>query len=230
MNARFHSSRWGRIGILLILWTCTALGVHAQLAGTTATLSGTVTDPSGSVISQAVVTLTSADVGIKRTYTTKANGFYTFTQLAPAPYQLQVEAAGFSAYLQQGISLDAGASPTQDVKLSMGGVNQKVVVTSEAPLINTTNANIGAEVDGKQIVELPLNQRNVYGLITLNSSVNNSSETQALGGGSSTDNADQDIYVSQLFGRIFRHFRLHARRNMGHRCELLGRSDVCSFR
>jgi hypothetical protein len=202
MNARFHSSRWGRIGILLILWTCTVLGVHAQL-GTTATLSGTVTDPSGSVISQAVITLTSADVGITRTYTTSANGFYTLTQLAPATYQLQVQATGFSAYLQQGISLDAGASATQDVKLSMGGVNQKVVVTSEAPLINTTNANIGAEVDGKQIVELPLNQRNVYGLITLNSSVNNSSETQALGGGSSTDNADQDITFLNFSGGFF---------------------------
>jgi hypothetical protein len=61
--------------------------------------------------------------------------------------------------------------------------------------MNTDNANVAADIDAKQIVELPLNVRNVYGLATLNSSVQNTSEGQLLlgGGSNTTDTADQDI-------------------------------------
>ena len=80
-----------------------------------------------------------------------------------------------------------------------------MVVTSQASLLNTENANIAADIDAKQVVELPLNLRNVYGLATLNSSVNNTSEGQMLlgGGGPSTDNADQDISFLNFAGGFF---------------------------
>ena len=86
----------------------------------------------------------------------------------------------------------------------MGSVSQQVVVTSEAPLINTTNANIGAEVNSKQIVELPLNDRNVYGLIQLNSSVQTGNLYQTvLGGAGNSDNADQDVTFLNFAGGYF---------------------------
>jgi hypothetical protein len=168
MTGKKLLSYWGGIVVLLIFWGYSSPGVYAQLAVTTATVSGTVTDPSGSVVSEATVTLTSSERGVSRTFTTGALGTYSFSQLPPSTYQLVIRAKGFEEYVQNGITLDAGQSASQDITLTLGSVVQQVVVTSEAPLINTTNANLSAEVDSKQIVELPLNLRNIYGLMTLN--------------------------------------------------------------
>ncbi len=205
MKGRRLLSYWSGILVLLILGAYSTQGAYAQLAVTTATLVGAVTDPSGSVVPQAEVTVTSTQIGITRKYTTTAQGFYSFTQLPPSTYQLQVEAKGFSVYVQKGILLDAGQSATQDIELTVGSVTQQVVVTSQAPLLNTTNANYGEDVNSQQLLELPLNERNIVGLITLNSSVNNNAEFQILlgGGGNTTDDADQDLSFLNFAGGYF---------------------------
>ncbi|MGC2163477.1 MAG: carboxypeptidase-like regulatory domain-containing protein [Silvibacterium sp.] len=191
--------------ILLALLMSGPSRLHAQLAVTTATLSGSITDPTGAVIPQATVKLTSTQIGISRTVTSDAAGRYTFTQLPPANYTLSIQANGFKAYQQTGITLDAAQSATQDVALTVGAATQQVTVNAEASQLNTDNANVASSIDAKQIVELPLNSRNIYGLITLNSSVNNTSEGQMLlgGGSNSTDNADQDVSFLNFAGGFF---------------------------
>ena len=82
---------------------------------------------------------------------------------------------------------------------------ESVTVTENASLLNLDNSNVAADLDAKQIVELPLNTRNVYGLATLNSSVSNTSEGQMLlgGGSNTTDDADQDISFMNFAGGFF---------------------------
>ncbi|HEY1730996.1 MAG TPA: TonB-dependent receptor, partial [Terriglobales bacterium] len=191
--------------VLLILLLGFSVGAYAQLAVTTATLSGNVTDPSGAVIPQAAVRLESAQTGVARTYTSDSAGRYLFTQLPPSTYTLTIQAGGFESYKQTGIVLDAGQSATQNVALVIGAASQQVVVNAQASQLNTDNANLSADIDAKQVVELPLNLRNVYGLATLNSSVSNTSEGQQLlgGGGPSTDDADQDISFLNFAGGFF---------------------------
>ncbi|MGC1361577.1 MAG: carboxypeptidase-like regulatory domain-containing protein, partial [Silvibacterium sp.] len=193
------------LAILLALLMSTTPWLHAQLAVTTATLSGTVSDPSGAVVPQATVMLTSPQKGIAQTFTADAEGRYTFSQLPPSTYTLSIQANGFETYKQTGIALDAGQSATQNVGLVVGAANQQVLVNAQASQLNTDNANISTNIDAKQVVELPLNLRNVYGLATLNSSVNNTSEGQQLlgGGGPSTDDADQDISFLNFAGGFF---------------------------
>jgi hypothetical protein len=200
MKAGRFLSNWGAIVVLLLFGGTP--GARAQLAVTTATLTGTVTDPTGSVVPDAKVTLSSPERGITRTFTTGAQGNYSFSQLAPSTYQLTIQAKGFNQYIQNGITLDAGQSASQDIRLNVGSVDQQVVVSSQANLLNS---NISAEVDSKQIVELPLNLRNIYNLATLNSSVNNNAEYQVLlgGGGNTTDSADQDVSFMNFSGGFF---------------------------
>jgi hypothetical protein len=179
--------------------------LYGQLATTTASLSGTVTDPSGAVVPGASVTLTSKLIGVRRVVVSNAAGRYSFSLLPPSTYSLTVKAKGFNAYEQNGITLDAAQSAAQNVALIVGAVSQKVVVNAQASQLNTDNANVADSISAKQIVELPLNTRNIYGLITLNSSVNNTSEGQMLlgGGSNSTDNADQDISFLNFGGGFF---------------------------
>ncbi|WP_158749755.1 TonB-dependent receptor [Acidobacterium sp. S8] len=194
----------GFLGLLVIL-ACGIPRAKAQLAVTTATLSGTVTDSTGAVVPGANVKLTSNEKGVVRTYSTDASGAYSFTQVPPANYTLDVQVNGFKAYRQTGLVLDAGQSASQNVALTLGAATEQVVVNAQASLLNTDNANLSADINGKEVVELPLNLRNVYGLATLNSSVNNTSEGQMLlgGGGPSSDNADQDISFLNFAGGFF---------------------------
>jgi hypothetical protein len=196
---------WGGIAILLALMALSTPWINGQIATTTATLSGVVTDPSGSALTKATLTLTSLEKGITRTITTDDGGRYSFNQLPPAAYSLTIKAMGFETYQQNGIVLDAAETAAQNVTLTVGSETVSVTVTSDVSLLNTDNANVAADIDAKQIVELPLNVRNVYGLATLNSSVQNTSEGQILlgGGGNTTDTADQDISFMNFGGGFF---------------------------
>src|SRR5882757_3812764 len=186
------------LGILIV-----ETRVSAQSQAFTATISGTVTDRSGSLVSGAKITLTSAERGITRSFVTKESGAYTITLLPPADYTLKVEQPGFQTYEQRGISLAAGASATQDIIISVGAVTQEVVVSDSAPLLNTDNANISADISQQQVVELPLNLRNVFGLASLNSSVNNSTQSQMVNSNGISGSADQDISFLNFGGTHF---------------------------
>ena len=202
---RHRKLQWIAFTALFAALACTVPKVYAQLAVTTATLSGTVTDSTGAVVPQANIKLTSTEKGIVRTYVTDASGHYSLTQLPPATYSLSIQVGGFKSYEQNGIILDAAQSATQDVSLTPGANTEQVVVNAQASSLNTDNANLSTDINGKEVVELPLNLRNVYGLATLNSSVNNTSEGQMLlgGGGPSSDNADQDISFLNFAGGFF---------------------------
>jgi hypothetical protein len=196
---------WGGIAILLAILVNSTPWTNAQIATTTATLSGVVSDPSGAVVPKASVTLVSTEKGVSRSFTSDDGGRYSFNQLPPSTYILTIKVKGFEAYQQSGIVLNAGETATQNVSLTIGAETQSVAVTADASLLNTDNANVAADIDSKQIVELPLNVRNVYGLATLNSSVQNTSEGQLLlgGGSNTTDTADQDISFMNFAGGFF---------------------------
>ncbi|HZR57620.1 MAG TPA: TonB-dependent receptor, partial [Terriglobales bacterium] len=169
----------------------------------TATLSGTVSDSSGALLANAKVILISKDRGITRTFQTDGTGNYAFSLLPPAVYSLQAEAPGFKTYIQDGVSLAAGQTAQQAITLTVGTVSEKVEVTSQAPLLNADNANISSDISAQQVVELPLNLRNVYGLAFLNSSVNNTAEFQVVGGNGIAGSADQDISFFNFGGTFF---------------------------
>jgi hypothetical protein len=196
---------WGGLVVLLASLASSAPWINAQIATTTATLSGVVTDPSGAVLPKATLTLTSSEKSITRTFIADDGGRYSFNQLPPAAYSLTIKAKGFETYQQSGIVLNAAETATQNVTLTIGAETVSVTVTADASQLNTDNANVAADIDAKEIVELPLNVRNVYGLATLNSSVQNTSEGQLLlgGGSNTTDTADQDISFMNFAGGFF---------------------------
>ncbi len=175
----------------------------SQSETVSAQLNGTVQDENGATVPNAKVTLTNPDVGFTREVTTGDNGLYTFTLIPPGRYQLKVEKAGFNSFLQSNIVLAVGQSSTLNAQLQVGNVSQTVEVSAQAPVLNTGSADIGSEVSSKQAVELPLNIRNVYGLVELDSSVNNSQQFQALNPPGSQGNVDQDIAFFNFGGGRF---------------------------
>jgi Carboxypeptidase regulatory-like domain len=192
-----------RILLVVTLAVLVTIPAWPQSQAVSAQLNGTVQDANGASVPGAKVTLSNPDVGFSREVTTADNGLYTFTLIPPGKYQLQVEKAGFNAFLEPNIVLAVGQSSTLNISLQVGNVNQTVEVTGQAPVLNTGSADLGSEVSSKQAVELPLNIRNVYGLVELDSSVNNSQQFQALNPPGSQGNVDQDIAFFNFGGGRF---------------------------
>ena len=175
---------------------------EGQTLASTASFSGSVSDSSGARVANANVTLSSAEKGITRVFKTDAEGNFSFSLLPAASYILTVQATGFKTFKQEGIILEVGQSASQSVALTIGSTEQ-IEVTAAAPLLQTDNANVGDEISTKQVTELPLNLRNVFNFVQLNSSVNNQSQQQAISGGGEQGTADQDVSFLNFGGGYF---------------------------
>jgi hypothetical protein len=145
----------------VLLWTVAAWGQA------TTSLRGTVTDPSGAAVPGAKISLVEPATGMTRTTTSGADGTYVFTELQPGTFQLTVEATGFQTYQQKGVVLRVSLPATVNVRLVVGAVTQVVSVSGQAPLLNTTDASIGQTMGTQQIEQLPLEARNVPGLLSV---------------------------------------------------------------
>jgi hypothetical protein len=175
----------------------------AQAQAFSASLGGFVYDNTGAIVPEATVTLSNPEKGFTQTDATQPDGTYAFTLLRPGPYNLKVEKSGFQTYVQSGIVLDVGQTATQDVTLRLGTVSQEVTVTAGAEILNTQTANVGTTVTQQQVVDLPLDVRNVFALVSLNASVNNSSQYQIVNGPGQQSTADQDLYFLNFGGGRF---------------------------
>jgi hypothetical protein len=128
--------------LLTIMWATTALAQY-----TTARLSGTVQDKTGAAVPGATVTVEQAGTGYKQSVKSAAAGEYLFPSLPVGSYQLTVEMAGFSTYVQKGIGLEVGQAASQKVTLAIGAITQQVTVEGSSNQVTTDDAAISQVID-----------------------------------------------------------------------------------
>ncbi|HEY9432111.1 MAG TPA: carboxypeptidase-like regulatory domain-containing protein [Blastocatellia bacterium] len=152
--------------ILSPLIVVIAIAVTALAQTATGSIRGLVSDPSKAIISGAKVTVTNKDTGAARVTQTNSAGEFQFSLLQPGDYEIKVTMQGFKSHVAP-ITLQVGESITSDFSMEVGGANETVVVTSETPVINTSDFKIDGVVNRKQIDNLPLNGRNFLQLALL---------------------------------------------------------------
>ncbi|HEY0101269.1 MAG TPA: carboxypeptidase regulatory-like domain-containing protein, partial [Pyrinomonadaceae bacterium] len=146
---------------MLVVLLCVALPASAQ--STTGSISGTVQDEKEAALPNATVTARNVETNISRTAQTNDEGRYSFVNLPVGAYEVTVEAANFSKYVQTGITLLLNQRAVVDVTMKLGGVSEIVTVTENAALLNTTNAEVSTRFDSKRLSELPIaTNRSVY--------------------------------------------------------------------
>ncbi|MBI4460506.1 MAG: TonB-dependent receptor, partial [Acidobacteria bacterium] len=150
--------------LLLLLFLASQVTL-AQV--TTGTISGTVRDTTGAVVPGAEVVIRNMDTGLTRQTTSDAAGRYHVSQLSLGAYEVEVSLSGFQTAVQRGITMTVGREAVVNMSLSVGAVTERIEVTAEAPLVETTNASVGYLVGEKTIQDLPLNGRNYTALATL---------------------------------------------------------------
>ena len=136
-------------------------------AQSTSQLNGSVADPSGASVAGAKITLTDVSAGIQRTTTSNAAGLYQFLDMPPGNYRLEATASGFSPFVVSRVTLVVKTPSTINIQFQLAGVSTSVTVEAQAPLINRTDASLGNTVEESQIAELPIADRNVVQLLSL---------------------------------------------------------------
>src|SRR6266702_1035079 len=126
---------------------------------TTATIAGVVQDSSGAVIPGVSVTVKNLNTGIARTVTTDEGGRYTVPDLSIGNYEVEGQLAGFQTEVRRGITITVGREAVVNLALKVGQVSDKVTITEEAPLVESTTAAMSSLVDERTIRDLPLNGR-----------------------------------------------------------------------
>lgn len=144
-----------------------ALSVVAVMAQDTGTISGTVSDASGALVQGAEVTVTQTDTDTQRTATTDASGSFIIPNLPLGPYRLRASKTGFGIYVQTGIVLQVGSSPTIPVTLKVGDVTEQIQVEAATTAVETRELGVGTVIENQRILDLPLNGRQPTDLITL---------------------------------------------------------------
>ncbi|MDA2935204.1 carboxypeptidase regulatory-like domain-containing protein, partial [Acidobacteria bacterium AH-259-D05] len=155
--------------VLSTLVVCSISWAAAQV--TTASLAGTIMDETQAVIPGVEITVTNLDTNATRTALSGDSGEYLVSDLAPGEYELQAQLPGFQTAVRSGIRLTVGRSASLDITLRIGEVTERVVVTGDAPLVDTLTSTLRGLVDERTVRDLPLNGRSFEQLAMLQAGV-----------------------------------------------------------
>lgn len=175
-----------KVRLAAVLLVC--MMVPAATAQTSkALISGIVTDGSGAAISGAKITVTDTQRNLDYKTESNASGLYRVIELTPGVYRVTAEAAGFRMYVLDSVPLSTQQNASLNITLEIGAVTERVQVTATGPLLEASSATLSSVVENKKIIDLPLNNRNVYSLLRLVPGIT-----------PSTPNQESDFFTSTI--------------------------------
>jgi outer membrane receptor protein involved in Fe transport len=141
-------------------------GIASSAGAQEAVLAGTVTDTTGGVLPGVTITATNTATGNAFVAVTDGTGAYRLP-VRVGTYDIRSELSGFQTVVQSGIQLLLGRDATVSFRMAPATLAETVTVTGEAPLIDTNSSTVGANIDPRQMQELPVNGRNWMDLTLL---------------------------------------------------------------
>ena len=151
--------------VLLLLAMAVPAGALAQL--TTGTIQGVVKDESGGALPGATVEIKNVETGVTRSLTTTDLGRYEAPNLQVGTYEVSASLPGFRSAVRAGIVLVVGRTAVVDMVLGVAAIQEALLVTGDAPLVETTTATVSSLIDAKKVEDLPLVNRDLTQLTFL---------------------------------------------------------------
>lgn len=161
--------RWQAVALL----SAVLLVAHATIARGQVlygSLVGTVTDSSGAAVPGATVTITQVETNQTRDTVASDVGGYTFTNVAAGTYEVVATLEGFQKFAAHGIVVQANRAVRVDAKLSVGGLEESVLVTAQQ-LLQTETAAVQTQLTKQVIENIPVNGRSFQSLLVLSPGV-----------------------------------------------------------
>jgi hypothetical protein len=151
-------------------WVFLALLAYALPASGqqgTAEVRGRVVDAQDAVLPGVSVMVRNQDTGMFRQGVSTTDGTYFLSGVTPGTYELTAELTGFKKYARPNVRLEVGRTATLDVQLEVGGLEEQMTVTAEAPLVDVTSKEVGGHITARELTDLPTVNRNFIGFIGL---------------------------------------------------------------
>lgn len=130
-------------------------------------LRGQVVDDQGLALPGVAVVATNQDSGYTREIVTNVDGSFFMPVMTPGTYQISAQLPGFSTYIRPDVPLNVGASFNLTVELTVGGIEEEITVTAEAPLVDTTSKEVGGYIQQQELLDTPSFNRNFTGYLDL---------------------------------------------------------------
>jgi hypothetical protein len=163
----------------------------------TGTIVGTVRDSSGAIVPGATVIITDAQKKtVVRTLTTDDNGSFSAPNLNVGIYNVSIEAANFKRTVQTEVKLDVGQRRTVDFALEAGRIEEVVTVEAEAVSVDLVSPTSGTVINGDQVRELSINNRNFTQLVALAPGVSSDLSDQVYVGTTNPDGQANTVQLS----------------------------------
>jgi hypothetical protein len=160
----------------------------AAQVGQTAVLTGTVTDTSGAAIPGVTVTVAGPTmIGGNRSVVTEADGTYRFPNLPPGTYTVTYELQGFTTSKRDDVRLLLGQTISADQTLSVGGLQESVMVSGAAPVVDVTSSSAAKNLPQEIMEFIPFTSRFGPGAMLLAPGVNPNNYSSYGSGGSSSN-------------------------------------------
>jgi hypothetical protein len=158
------------VSIVCLITLSLPVSLMAQITG--GSIQGVVRNHLHEPVAGAKVTAVHTGTNQSRSTVTDEEGNYRLPALAIGPYEVTIEAATYQNMVQR-FTLRVNEDARVDGELQVAGSNEQVtVVSSSAPITETSSSVLGIVVENKQINELPLNGRHFLHLGTLVANVN----------------------------------------------------------
>src|SRR5215213_4559195 len=157
-----YLNRWffsAFLTLLLVASSAMSISVFGQTSNT-GTVTGVIKDEKGGLVPGASVKIVNLGTNAERAATTSSDGVYEITQLVPGNYRLEVEAQGFSKFVQEPVVINVLQRTTVNPDLKVGGIGETATVTGESTaLVETTKTVVSGVVDQRRLENLPVNGR-----------------------------------------------------------------------
>jgi Carboxypeptidase regulatory-like domain/TonB dependent receptor-like, beta-barrel len=164
--------------VLTAVLACAASAFAQQ--GTTE-IKGKVVDDQGAAVPGASVVVKNQETGMFRETVSNGDGTYFVGGILPGTYEVNAELQGFKKLGLKDIRLEIGKTTTLDLKLSVGALEETISVSAESPLVDVTTKEVGGNITGSELVDLPSINRNFIGFIGLLPGIVPSISTESFG-------------------------------------------------
>ncbi len=155
---------WGP-GICLVFAIAFSLEANAQT--TTSALRGKVADGQGAALGGVAVTAHQVDTNTTLGVVSSDSGQYFLPNLPPGRYEVSAELQGFRVERRSDLVLQLGQELTIDFTLTVGGVQETVIVGANAPILETTKNTVSTIVTTDDIDDFPTVERDFSALARL---------------------------------------------------------------
>jgi hypothetical protein len=166
------------------LLICVLVTSSAFAQDPTGAIEGTITDATAAILTGAHVVVRNLDTGFVRDTRTGPDGFYRVNAVPVGRYSVTAEAPQFAPLVQEPVDVNVSQTVRVDARLITQTIAESVTVAGRVPLVESTSNALGRVVTGREILDLPLNGRNVTQLGLLQTGVAPLTAGVATAGGS----------------------------------------------